>query len=131
MKNVFILASATFLFFLALSCKSKQATSSTATETAGDVKTQTYRLIISFMSRGAGTNSDQKTSILTYIDTHPKKPVSNKVLWGREGETDYCFTLKELKSAEQVEFISHIKKLSEGNDLISLSENAVCQHTGR
>lgn len=98
MKNLLFLASAFCCLCFIVSCKSKQvAASTTPTEVREGIEGQTYRVIISFMSKGAGTNSDQKTAILTYIEKHSKKPVSKKVLWGREGETDYCLTLKELK----------------------------------
>ncbi len=132
MKYLFILASIISLALTSISCKtSKESTAGSATENSGDFKTQPFRLILSFISRGAGTNSDQKTAVLAYIEAHPKKPLSKKVIWGREGEADYCFTLKELTKKEQTEFISHIKKLTEGGDLIIISENAVCQHNGR
>lgn len=137
MKRLFFLASLVSL--VCLSCKAKKETPKTtdsAPPSASVSTTQeapkTYRLIVSFKSRGAGTPSEKRAAFLNYVDNHPQKPVYQTVLWGREGETDYCFNLTELSSKKDlVAFLEEVKKITSGSDLIDLSENAECQHKGR
>lgn len=133
MKTILILASVISFAVISVSCKSQQNTTTTADTTASsnDSKEQTYRLIVSFTSKGAGVNAEKRTAFLTYVESHPKKPANKAVLWGREGETDYCLTLKELSKKEQTDFINEVKKVVSGSDQVILSENAVCQHKGR
>lgn len=120
------------LSLASVACKSsKNAGSSQAAETSNAAAEQTYRLIVSYSSKGAGTNAEKKEALLKYVASHPKKPAYKEVLWGREGETDYCFTLKELSKKEQVSFVEDVKKMMAGSDRVLLSENAVCPHQGR
>lgn len=94
-------------------------------------KEQKYRLIVSFTSKGAGANSDQRQAFLNYVDSLAKKPAYKTVHWGREGETDYCFTLKELSKKEQAAFLAEVRKKVAGSDRVFIEENAVCKHHGR
>lgn len=94
-------------------------------------KEEKYRLIVSFISKGAGANSDQRQAFLNYVDSLAKKPAYKLVRWGREGETDYCFTLKELSKKEQSTFISEVKKKVAGSDRVFVEENAVFKHHAR
>lgn len=135
MKKIFFLAS--LISLACISCKSKKEavkttenTTSEATNTAD--KPVTYRLIVSFISKGAGTDSQKRSTFLDYIDKHPLKPAYKTVTWGREGETDYCFNLSELTAKNDlVTFIDEIKKIAAGSDMMNLTENAECQHKGR
>lgn len=132
MKNTLIIAAIVSLSLASVACKSSKNTSSSqATETTSATAEQTYRLIVSYSSKGAGTNAEKREALLKYVESHPKKPVYKEVLWGREGETDYCFTLKELSKKEQASFVEDIKKMMAGSDRVLLSENAVCPHQGR
>ncbi len=83
-----------------------------------------YRLIISFISIGSGTDQVAREKIDAYIAGHGKKPFVDKVQWGREGETDYCLSLKELSTEEQKTFITEIKKLILKPDLVQVKENS-------
>lgn len=94
-------------------------------------KEEKYRLIVSFISKGAGAGSDQRQAFLNYVDSLAKKPAYKLVRWGREGEADYCFTLKELSKKEQAAFIAEVKKKVAGSDRIFVEENAVCKHHAR
>jgi hypothetical protein len=55
----------------------------------------------------------------------------NKVGWGREGEVDYCFTLKELNPDKQAQFIDDLKAAFKGNELIQILENHPYRFKGR
>ncbi|MEO5569568.1 MAG: hypothetical protein ABIT08_15060, partial [Bacteroidia bacterium] len=48
--------------------------------------------------------------------------------WGREGETDFCFPLSELKEVQQKEFVNEIKVKYKGHDLVQFAENEPCRH---
>ena len=134
MKQLFFLASLVSL--ACLSCKSKKEATKTetlpvASATAPDAPV-TYRLLVSFTSKGAGTDSEKRTALLAYVDGHSKKPAYKTVNWGREGETDYCFNLSELTSKkDMIDFIEEVKKIAATSDRILVNENAECQHKGR
>ena len=136
MKKLFFLIS--LISFVCISCKAKKETTKTTevsqvTETKQAPDTlMTYRLIVSFISKGAGLDRTKQTALLAYVESHPKKPAYKTVLWGREGETDYCFSLSELQTkAEMNSFLENVKKIAAGSDMMQLSENAVSQHKGR
>ena len=133
MKKVFFLAS--ILSLIAISCKSKknaQKTTETVTANSAPDAPITYRLIVSFISKGAGTDSEKRTAFMDYVNAHPKKPSYKTVTWGREGETDYCFNLSELTNKKDlVDFIEGVKKATAGSDMAVITENAPCLHKGR
>ena len=136
MKQLFFLASLVSL--ACISCKSKKETTK-ATETAPVTSTSAapeapivYRLLVSFISKGAGTDSEKRTAFLAYVDAHPSKPAYKTVTWGREGETDYCFNLSEISSKkDMVAFITEVRKIATSSDRIMVNENAECLHKGR
>lgn len=131
MKIILVLASTTIFAFTSLSCKTHKENASSTLENADNAAEKKYRLIVSFASKGSGAGSSEREAITSYITSHPKKPVFKNIMWGREGESDYCLTLKELSKKEQVEFVERVKKLSASNTLIFITENSVCQHKGR
>lgn len=135
MKKLFFLASLVSL--ACITCKAKKETVKTTENTPASLSNTpdapiTYRLIVSFISKGAGTDSEKRTAILAYVNSHPKKPAYKTVIWGREGEADYCFNLSEFSSKKElITFIEDIKKIAAGSDMVFISENAECQHKGR
>lgn len=143
MKQTIIIVSLLFITSISIGCKAKKETSSTTNSSAStatnadtqttmeDEKTIQYRLIISFISKGAGIDSKLSDAITAYTSSHPKKPASKLISWGREGENDHCFLLKELTKTEQVEFIAEIKKIIGSSDMVLLTENSKCMHKGR
>lgn len=144
MKSIILLASVITIALASVACKSgKSATSSGATSAAASPSStqngetenagseQTYRIIVSFTSKGAGTSAEKREAFLKYVEAHPKKPAYKEVLWGREGETDYCLTLSELSKKEQVTFVDEVKKAMADSDRVFITENAVSQHRGR
>ena len=137
MKNLFFLAAVSSLALSTISCKSKKESTSSSTATASastepatnDSKPVTYRLIVSFISKGAGTDSPKRTAFLEYIAKHPKKPAYKEMRWGREGEADYGFMLTELDAKKELTgFIEDIKKIADGSDMMVISENTTSLH---
>lgn len=90
-----------------------------------------YRLIVSFASKGEGINLEKQTEFLDFVSKYKNKPSYVTILWGREGETDYCFELKELSKKETKKFIQKIRQLFLGKELIFVEENKSCLHQGR
>ncbi len=140
MKTIVILSSVISLCFASVACKSHKHAGSSGTATTSSSQTteagsssseQTYRIILSFTSKGAGTSAEKRETFLNYVQSHPKKPAYKEVLWGREGETDYCLTLSELSKKEQLTFVEEVKKAMAGSDQVIITENAVSQHRGR
>jgi hypothetical protein len=119
------------LSFGAFSCKStSQAKSTTETIPNGDKKNpsektdqkdMTYDMIISFISKASGIDSKVKTSVDTALETFNK---TNKtdikpeiVHWGREGELDYNFVLKNLSTKQKKAFIGSMKEVVGSSDM--------------
>ncbi len=135
MKKIFFLAS--IISLACASCKTKK-NSASSSENKIDLITNTpsnsltYRLIVSFISKGSGTDKVRKERFLNYLNSKQVKLDYKTVNWGREGETDYCFMLTELSTKKELfSFIEDIKKISEGSDIMLLTENAECTHKGR
>ncbi|MDF2449639.1 MAG: hypothetical protein K0R26_2143 [Bacteroidota bacterium] len=137
MKQLFFLAA--LLSLSCLSCKAKkEAVKNTPSEPAASNlapssdTSNTYALIVSFKSQGAGIPTEQRADLLKYVENHPKKPAYAMVLWGREGETDYCFKLSEMTGEkEKNQFLTDIKKMMKGNYLVEIAENSESLHQGR
>ncbi len=87
----------------------------------------TFRLVVSFISIGAGTDPEAKAILEAYVYDYKLK--NNKVVsyymipWGREGEVDCCFPLDELNASEQNNFIDGLTKVIQGKELIQITEN--------
>ena len=97
------------------------------TREQAQVGPDSFRLVVSFISFGAGTDPESKAILEAYVYDYKLK--NNKVVsyymipWGREGEVDCCFPLDELNASEQNNFIEGLKKAIEGKELIQINEN--------
>jgi len=102
------------------------------TTLATDQQVETkYRLVISFISKGAGTDHNARKQVLDLIEKQAKKPMYEARIWGREGEEDFIFTLKELNLDEQKVFVGEVKKLVSNSDLVLIKENEIYVKKGR
>ena len=133
MRQLFFLIA---IFSLAVNfcgCKSKKNATTSTTKTTEVItdKIHTYRLIASFISKGAGVNRTKVEALMNIVEKHPKKPVYEKISWGREGEMDFCFQLNEMKASEQTAFINQIKKELNEGDMVFITENTECSHQRR
>ncbi len=111
---------------------SKKATKDKA-NTASNVSlksdVENYRLVLEFYSIGAGIDGAAINKFQTFLDNHPKKPIYDKMRWGREGECDYCLKLSELSKKQQGEFVIEVKKLLTSSQLVHIEENKPCKGT--
>lgn len=118
---IFLLIS--FLLFTDCKTKSKTESQSGINNNAAKEVKITYRLVVSFISHASGIDGEKYDAIEAYLKKHPKKPKYDVLLWGREGERDFCFHLKEFKSDEQSGFIDELKKLAVGSERVQFHEN--------
>jgi hypothetical protein len=86
-------------------------------------------LIVSFISVGTGTDYKAKEKLEAYVkefenDHHVKLEVSIKH-WGREGETDYIYSLQKLSRKDCKVFIEEIKMMFSKNNLVKISHHDV------
>ncbi|MES2588004.1 MAG: hypothetical protein V4622_03420 [Bacteroidota bacterium] len=90
-----------------------------------------YRFSVSFISIGSGTDGKAKKVFEAFIaDYNTKnkcKLVYETTPWGREGEVDYCFKLKELKAKQQESFITDLKEALKSSTLVRYQENSPCK----
>jgi hypothetical protein len=113
------------LIMLTFACKnSKNAQKSTE-----PVK---YRVIVSFISKASGTDAQAIAKVDSFITSNEKKYKKtiayDKVPWGREGEVDYCFTLKGLSKSKQEDFVKGLNNLLKSNANVNIMENTTCPH---
>lgn len=121
-----------FLILSLTACGSSKNAKQTETPSTEVNSSNLYRFNVSFISIGTGVDVKAKQQFLDYKKEYE---IKNNVTidaeiaqWGREGETDYCLKLSELKSDEQSAFISDVKALLKDNKLVQLSENDVCKN---
>lgn len=114
------------------SCKSQsQATNSIKTETATNEE-GFYDMIVSFASKGAGINRDVRQKlddlIVSFNQNNSTTINYEKYGWGREGEVDYLFTLKNLSTKQQKELKAKVKEVVGNAEMIFISYNSKCVH---
>lgn len=91
-----------------------------------------YRLIVSFISIGEGTDRQGRETldgVLADWKTKKGKEITfESVAWGREGENDFCFRINNLNEKEQQMFVSDMKTAFKGRSLVQITENQPCVH---
>lgn len=88
----------------------------------------TYRFTVSFYSIGTGIDAEHHTKFQEYLNNFKPVLLYDKAGWGREGEVDYCFFLRELKPKEQETFVGDVKKLLEKCDRVHFEEFKPCKN---
>lgn len=101
--------------------------SSNTNKTQGDTVPAVYRVVVSFISIGEGTDPNARPVLDNYVqqfmDATSKRIVYDAHAWGREGESDICYTLDNLTPEEQVRFINGLKEIFKGRELVHIIEN--------
>lgn len=82
-----------------------------------------FEFVIEFVSKGSGIDSKTKEKIDDFIKKNEFHPSYDVCLWGREGETDYLFTLKEMKHHERKKFMRELHELITDHELVVLKED--------
>lgn len=90
------------------------------------------RLEVAFYSTSSGIDYPAmiafEDSIGAYSSRIGKNIDYRKKGWGREGETEFCLTLKELTEAQQKEFVEYTRKWLKNAKWVNVNENAPCRH---
>ena len=124
------------------SCKnSSQAMSSNETIPNPDKKDNTkkpenqeitYDMIISFISKGEGIDRKLKEAVdksIATFNTEQKVKIKPELqMWGREGETDYNFILKNLSTKQKKDFISSMEETVGSTDMAHITFNQKSVH---
>jgi hypothetical protein len=119
MKSV--IASLLVVCLTLLSCKSKSAAQNSSTSGDGSTSASTCAAKVNFGSYGGGIDGAKYEAIKKLIEA--KKLKFEEKRMGREGETEICLPLTELKKTEKATFIEQLKKTAEGGQLVSVSTN--------
>lgn len=86
-------------------------------------------LNVSFISAGAGTDKkairEYNQYIIQYEQTNKIKLNYKITSWGREGEKDYCFNLKELNKKQQEAFTAETKEVLKNSTLVLYNEYTI------
>ena len=102
-----------------------------AAETNKATDDSTMRFIVSFYSIGSGISRGMPEKLESFVEKYGlkinQKIIYNKTHWGREGETDYCFPLKELSDAQISEFIMGAKEELKSAEYVHFLENQECR----
>ena len=131
MKSIVLIFSI-FALLATTSCKNKEKTTSKTASGTPTIATngqknmqseKKYRLVISYSSIGTGIDNDAFEKMDKFVKEHPKKPVYERFGYGREGETDVAFSLKEIKSGDQAKFITDLKTAMGKSDRVNYKEN--------
>jgi hypothetical protein len=128
MNNFLIAISLTVL----MSCHSTKKITENNTTNSTQTNEGIYRFNVSFISIGSGTDGKARQQFLDFIKEYETK-YSVKIVyevanWGREGETDYCLKLSELKTDAQNKFIADSKELLKNSKLVRYAENTTCKN---
>jgi hypothetical protein len=112
-------------------------TTSTGTTTGTSTSTGTtqttpaaenYRLVVLFISKGAGINEKARQDFEVWLKNQNKPVKWENTRWGREGEQSYCLKLDEFStSREQDKFVQDARIALSGKDLVLIQENVPCK----
>jgi hypothetical protein len=138
MKKLILITTITFISLSA--CKNSSEAMSTdnitpsskETTTRHDAADKTYDVIISFISMASGIDQKIKAKVDTAIAEFCKK---NKVTikpeiipWGREGERDYNFVLKNLSTTQKKAFIGSMEEAVGSSNMAHITFNQKSVH---
>lgn len=121
MKKLLIIISAISL----IACKSSEKASTTDSSNAKQTEqTKSYDLVLEFISKGAGIDNDLKAkfeeSLEKYNKTNNTEIVPEITHWGREGETNFNFNLKNLSTNQKKAFLGFVKETIGSTDMVHI-----------
>jgi hypothetical protein len=119
MKNsILIICSALAISFTACKTKSK---AQTTTNTDATTNTANCAAKVNFGSPGTGVDGKTMDALKAMIDAKKLKYTEKRM--GREGETEWCLPLTELKEKDKMAFIEQLKKTAAAGQYVSVSTN--------
>jgi hypothetical protein len=90
-----------------------------------ETDTNVVRLVVSFISKGAGIDYETLKSFEIWLAERPRF-IYTKSYWGREGEVNLCFRMSNLSTREQEIFVRDVRTQLTDKDLVIVSEWSVC-----
>lgn len=131
MKKLIIMLSAITLIACKSNSKTTKVDNSTTQETTNPDE-QTFDLIVQFISKGEGTARELGVKFDEAVAKFNKDNHTNieadKRHWGREGEYDLNFDLKNLSTKQKNSFISLVKETVGHTDMVHLKYNEKAVH---
>ncbi len=82
---------------------------------------------VSFYSPGNGINQKAKEAYDSFLTEKYAQLQFETILWGREGEIDYCFSNIALSEKNKTRFLQETKDLLSEFDRINIIENEACK----
>ncbi len=96
---------------------------------------KTYRLVVSFTSKGAGTDAKAKDAFSGVINkwriSKGAELKTERPKWGKEGEMDICSDLTELSEAERTKFLGEVRAAVGKSDRVTITENGTCHEDNK
>lgn len=92
-----------------------------------DSAAHSTRLVVSFVSEGAGIDHAAQKNFEKWLSkrTDVKYTVTH---WGKEGEMDYCFLLNDKRAESQAQFVKEVRDFFGVNKKVQVNENVACSH---
>jgi acid phosphatase class B len=126
MKKLIIMLSAITLIACKNSAKTTKVDNSTTQETTNP-NDMVFDVIVKFISKGEGIANNLKTQLEEAVAKFNKDNHTNIEAdvrhWGREGETDLNYNLKNLSTKQKNAFISLVKETVGHTDMAHIKYN--------
>ncbi len=89
----------------------------------------TVTVIFSSMGEGPDLKALEANEKLNarWVAKTSNRLTSQKIGWGREGETDMCYEVKKLSGEEQTAFLADVKNTFKGMKLVEIKTNVACR----
>lgn len=126
MKKILIISAAITL----IACKNGEkatAEKNTNQTAVTNPEDQVFDVIVQFISKGEGIANELKNKVEEAVANFNKKNHTNIEAdvrhWGREGETDLNYNLKNLSTSQKKAFLTMIKETVGDTDMTHLKYN--------
>lgn len=116
------------LIFSCGSTKNVNTEAVTKTDTTISDAAGNYGLVVSFYSPGNGIDHKMKQEYAEFLTTNYPKTNYETIRWGKEGETDFCFQLNDLKENERELFVKESRELLSKSSRVHIYENVPCRN---
>ena len=123
MKKVIFILSAISL----IACKNSETTAAATASTEKQAEqVKSYDLVLEFISKGAGIDNKLLTTFkegLAKFNSTNKTDIKPDIShWGREGETNLNFNLKNLSTEQKKSFSSFVKETVGDTDMVHIKK---------
>jgi maltose-binding protein MalE len=132
MKKLIIMLSAITLIACKNSAKTTKVENPSTTQETTNSDEKTFDVIVQFISKGEGTARELGVKFDEAVAKFNKDNHTNieadRRQWGREGEYDLNFDLKNLSTKQKNSFLSLVKETVGHTDMVHLKYNEKAVH---